>query len=102
MKVFNFFLSLGIAVSLNVATLNAKVAPDSQNQLSKKDMQALFETQNVNVAVLSQEEMKETKGQSWLLALGVSLGVSGVVYLVNGLVNHQWGSFKVKIPTIKF
>lgn len=54
-----FLVSLALVSSLSVSSLIAE-----SSTLNKTDSELLFGTaQNVNVAVLSENEMKETKGE---------------------------------------
>ncbi|STQ86397.1 hypothetical protein [Helicobacter muridarum] len=52
-------------------------------------MQILFGTQNVDVVVLSEQEMRETKGQAWWVGLLGSAGISFGAYLLNGIINGE-------------
>lgn len=55
-----FLVSLALVSSLSISSL---IATESST-LNKTDSELLFGTaQNVNVAVLSENEMKETKGE---------------------------------------
>lgn len=67
-----FLVSLALISSLSISSL---VATESST-LNKTDSELLFGTnaQNVNVAVLSENEMKETKGESLTAAI-----VGGIV-----------------------
>ncbi|WP_295737266.1 hypothetical protein [uncultured Helicobacter sp.] len=54
-----FLVSLALVSSLSISSLIAE-----SSTLNKTDSELLFGTaQNVNVAVLSENEMKETKGE---------------------------------------
>lgn len=82
-----FLVSLALVSSLSISSLVAE-----SSTLNKTDSELLFGTnaQNVNVAVLSENEMKETKGEgilltTFLLKAAESAGVvagGGAVYWV--------------------
>lgn len=59
-------ISLALVLSLGTTSLVAAQAQEVQ-KLSKADAQLLFGKQDVNVALLSDEEMEETQGEGVLL-----------------------------------
>ncbi len=73
-----FLVSLALVSSLSISSLVAE-----SSTLNKTDSELLFGTnaQNVNVAVLSENEMKETKGESLTVAIvgGIVGGVSAAI-----------------------
>ncbi len=61
-------ISLALVFSLGTTSLVAAQAQTQEVQkLSKADAQLLFGKQDVNVALLSDEEMEETQGEGVLL-----------------------------------
>ena len=54
--------------------------------ISKEDAQMLFGTQKANVAVLTQKEMEETKGEFLDIFLW-GLGIGALVWAIESLVN---------------
>lgn len=61
-----YFISLILVLSLGTTSLVAAQAQEVQ-KLSKADAELLFGKQDVNVALLSDEEMEETQGEGVLL-----------------------------------
>lgn len=59
-------ISLALVLSLGTTSLVAAQAQEVQ-KLSKADAELLFGKQDVNVALLSDEEMEETQGEGVLL-----------------------------------
>lgn len=72
-----FLVSLALVSSLSISSLIAE-----SSTLNKTDSELLFGTaQNVNVAVLSENEMKETKGESLTTTIvgGIVGGVAAAI-----------------------
>ena len=84
-----FLVSLALVSSLSISSLIAE-----SSTLNKTDSELLFGTaQNVNVAVLSENEMKETKGEGiFLWGVGIGAGTWALNCLLNGECN------KVEFP----
>ncbi len=89
------FSVLLVAV-LGICSLNAgeTISQKPATSLQKQDMEILFganaNASDLNVAVLSEEELKETQGE-FLAALGanilIGLGSYGICGIVNGFKN---------------
>lgn len=82
-----FLVSLALVSSLSISSL---IATESST-LNKTDSELLFGTaQNVNVAVLSENEMKETKGESLTTTI-----VGGIVGGVTAAIGEDiWDEIK--------
>ncbi|MGX2984581.1 hypothetical protein ACWIWK_03765 [Helicobacter sp. 23-1048] len=86
--------SMVLVAVLGICSLNAgeTISQKPTTGLQKQDMEMLFgaNANSVNVAVLSEEEMKEIKGEFWV-ALGanilIGLGAYGICGIVNGFKN---------------
>lgn len=76
-------ISLALVLSLGTTSLVAAQAQEVQ-KLSKADAELLFGKQDVNVALLSDEEMEETQGEFW--AEAISLG--SLIYTIGR--DHKW------------
>ncbi|MCX2716321.1 hypothetical protein OQH61_01020 [Helicobacter sp. MIT 21-1697] len=73
------FISLALVLSLGTASLvAAQVQPQTQEvqKLNKADAELLFGKQDVNVALLSDEEMEETQGEFWIALGAISSAIS--------------------------
>ena len=80
-----FLVSLALVSSLSISSL---IATESST-LNKTDSELLFGTaQNVNVAVLSENEMKETKGEFWGAVSAIIAGAD-LIYNI-GEDNNWW------------
>ena len=82
-----FLVSLALVSSLSVSSLIAE-----SSTLNKTDSELLFGTnaQNANVAVLSENEMKETKGESLTATI-----VGGIVGGVTAAIGEDiWDEIK--------
>ncbi|TLD93085.1 hypothetical protein LS74_002785 [Helicobacter magdeburgensis] len=80
-----FLVSLALVSSLSISSL---IATESST-LNKTDSELLFgTTQNVNVAVLSENEMKETKGEFWGAVSAIIAGAD-LIYNI-GEDNNWW------------
>ncbi|STP11863.1 Uncharacterised protein [Helicobacter cinaedi] len=81
-----FLVSLALVSSLSISSLIAE-----SSTLNKTDSELLFGTaQNVNVAVLSENEMKETKGESLTTTI-----VGGIVGGVTAAIGEDiWDEIK--------
>lgn len=80
-----FLVSLALVSSLSISSLVAE-----SSTLNKTDSELLFGTnaQNVNVAVLSENEMKETKGEGiFLWGVGIGVGTWALDCVLNGECN---------------
>lgn len=78
-------ISLALVLSLGTTSLVAAQAQTQEVQkLSKADAELLFGKQDVNVALLSDEEMEETQGEFW--AEAISLG--SLIYTIGR--DHKW------------
>ena len=91
----NILLSLGLVAVLGANGLVASEVVDTQTpSLQKQELEFLFganaKASDVNVAVLSEEELKEVQGE-FLAALGanilIGLGSYGICGIVNGFKN---------------
>ncbi len=84
-----FLVSLAL-VSSSSLSISSLVAESST--LNKTDSELLFGTnaqkQNVNVAVLSENEMKETKGEFWGAVSAIIAGAD-LIYNI-GEDNNWW------------
>lgn len=79
-----FLVSLALVSSLSISSLIAE-----SSTLNKTDSELLFGTaQNVNVAVLSENEMKETKGEFWGAVSAIIAGAD-LIYNI-GEDNNWW------------
>lgn len=81
-----FLVSLALVSSLSISSLIAE-----SSALNKTDSELLFGTaQNVNVEVLSENEMKETKGESLTTTI-----VGGIVGGVTAAIGEDiWDEIK--------
>lgn len=68
-------ISLALVLSLGTTSLVAAQAQEVQ-KLSKADAELLFGKQDVNVALLSDEEMEETQGEFWAIVTAVSSSIT--------------------------
>ena len=68
-------------------------------EVSRSDMNVLFGVYNANVHVLSNKEMKETKGEffDWAF-LGFTFGVSATGCLLGYIFNGSCGSIGASLP----
>ncbi|RDU66697.1 hypothetical protein CQA53_02675 [Helicobacter didelphidarum] len=80
-RLFSIFV-LALTLGMSSLSANAQVAQvqTSHTQFQQSDADFLFGKENVNVAMLSQGEMEETKGKFFIsfligLAIGVALGL---------------------------
>lgn len=73
-------VSFVLATGLGLSSLSAV---ESQT-LSQSDKEFLFASNEAKTQVLSEQEMSETRGEFWLAAIGISLGVSALGCLFNG------------------
>ena len=91
------FLSLVLALSMGASSLVAVESSVQNKGLSKADSALLFgaNAQNVDVALLSDKEMKETKGEGVLLAtfLGSAANAAGAAA---GAAAVWWVGHKLK------
>ena len=93
MKKFVTFLFVGM-LSASVLSASEVQSQQSVSGLQSQDMEMLFganaNASDLNVAVLSEEELKETQGE-FLAALGanilIGLGSYGICGIVNGFKN---------------
>ena len=59
-------------------------------KLSKADAELLFGKQDVNVALLSDEEMKETQGEFWAIVTAVSSSITAANSIYNFGKGKGW------------
>ncbi|MGX3045732.1 hypothetical protein [Helicobacter sp. T3_23-1056] len=74
--------TLTLSAFLGISGLSANgVGSKVESTFTQADSNFLFgeNAKNLNVQVLSQEELKETKGEFWP-AIGVAFGISAVSY----------------------
>lgn len=76
-------ISLALVFSLGTTSLVAAQAQEVQ-KLSKANAELLFGKQDVNVALLSDEEMEETQGEFW----GAVVGAASLIYTIGR--DHKW------------
>lgn len=79
-------ISLALVLSLGTTSLVAAQAQEVQ-KLSKADAELLFGKQDVNVALLSDEEMEETQGEFWDI-VGVVIAGGSWIYDIGS--NNGW------------
>ncbi|MGX3098415.1 hypothetical protein [Helicobacter sp. 23-1046] len=76
--------SMVLVAVLGMCSLNAGeiISQKPVTSLQKQDMELLFgaNANSVNIAVLSEEEMKEVQGEGFLVSLGWALGIGGAQY----------------------
>lgn len=81
-------ISLALVFSLGTTSLVAAQAQTQEVQKSSKaDAQLLFGKQDVNVALLSDEEMEETQGEFWDI-VGVVIAGGSWIYDIGS--NNGW------------
>lgn len=96
------FVLSAVAMQAQVQTNNTKniIETHKATSVSNDDMNMLFGDSNGgNVIALSNEEMSETKGEGLLLGLGISLGISGIAWLGNCLLNGSCKDFNFSFGT---
>lgn len=93
MKVLKFCIILIALASLNIASLNANQI--ANNKLQQVDSKFLFGDEKVDVYILSNEEMMETKGEF----LGPLLG--GIIFGLGSWAFNRY-ILKNKHAPIKF
>lgn len=81
-----YFISLILVLSLGTTSLVAAQAQEVQ-KLSKADAELLFGKQDVNVALLSDEEMEKTQGEFWDI-VGVVIAGGSWIYDIGS--NNGW------------
>lgn len=86
-------VSFVLATGLGLSSLSAV----ESKTLSQNDKEFLFASNEVKTQVLSEQEMSETRGESWLAAVGISLGGSILGCIFNGNCN-----IKIQSPNIGF
>ncbi len=89
------FSSIVVVLGLCVATLSAV---ESQKELINTDKALLFGNTEVNVVALSDEEMKNTTGEFWLTAIGIT----GVTWGLNCLLNKNCKDVSFTSPPINW
>ena len=87
---------LALSAFVGISSLSAGVDSSESKAtqtLSKADSEFLFGTnaKNLNVEVLSQKELEETKGEFWNFAKG---GVDFVVYFFKKTKENGWWNFR--------
>ena len=87
--------SIVVLLSLCVATLSAA---KPQKELTNADKALLFGNPAVNVVVLRDEEMKNTTGEFWLTAIGIT----GVTWGLNCLLNKNCKDVSFTSPPINW
>ena len=101
MKKIVAMLVLGSTLSFSVMqaqvhanNVQSSIETHKVASISNDDMSMLFsDVKNGDVIALSDVEMSETKGEDFLLGLGISLGITGVVWLGNCLLNDSCTDF---------
>lgn len=83
MKFIKLFFISFVVVSINVSSIYASAL--SNSTLNQADYNILFGDEKVDVAILSEKEMRETKGEFGPLFWGfvIGLGAWGIESLVN-------------------
>lgn len=84
-----YFISLILVLSLGTTSLVAAQAQEVQ-KLSKADAELLFGKQDVNVALLGDEEMKETQGEFWAIVTAVSSSITAANSIYNFGKGKGW------------
>ncbi|WP_276896092.1 hypothetical protein [Helicobacter japonicus] len=82
-------ISLALVLSLGTTSLVAAQAQEVQ-KLSKADAELLFGKQDVNVALLSDEEMEETQGEFWAIVTAVSSSITAANSIYNFGKGKGW------------
>ncbi|MGX2972191.1 hypothetical protein [Helicobacter sp. T3_23-1059] len=74
-------LTLSVFLGISGLSANGIDSVKTESTFTQADSVFLFgeNAKNLNVQVLSQEELKETKGEFWT-AIGVAFGISAVSY----------------------
>lgn len=89
------FSSIVAVLGLFVAPLSAV---ESQKEITNTDKALLFGNTEVNVVALSDEEMKNTTGEFWLTAIGIT----GVTWGLNCLLNKSCEDISFTSPPINW
>ncbi|RDU59329.1 hypothetical protein [Helicobacter marmotae] len=80
MKKTFVFLILASLLGANFCSGAESLKDSKVTSLSQADMEALFQTSNVNAIVLSEEEMRATEGEGFFTGLLISGGISLIGY----------------------
>ena len=89
-------ISVVLVAMLGICSLNAGegISQKPTTSLQKQDMEILFganaDAKDLKIAVLSEEELKEVKGEGFFVALAARLGI-GV-----GIGLARWGYCRLK------
>ncbi|RDU59270.1 hypothetical protein [Helicobacter marmotae] len=80
MKKTFVFLVLASLLGANFCSGAESLKDSKVTSLSQADMEALFQTSNVNAIVLSEEEMKNTQGEADPITIGIAVGAGIATY----------------------
>ena len=93
--------SMVLVAVLGVCSLNAgeRISQKPATNLQKQDMEMLFgvNANDANVAVLSEEELKEIQGE-FLGTLGWALGIGGAQYIGCKIFNGGDCPLEIRLP----